>query len=588
MAAKVIHQNGLRIAVEGCGHGTLHSIYASIEQTCKTKGWDGVDLLIIGGDFQAVRNAYDLNCISMPAKYRAIGDFHEYYSGARKAPYLTLFVGGNHEASNYLWELYYGGWVAPNIYYMGAANVLRLGPLRIAGISGIWKGYNYKKLHHERLPYSQDDIKSIYHVRELDTRKLLQIRTQIDIGVSHDWPRGMEWKGNWKQLFRKKPLFEEDARTGNLGSVAAKNVLDRLRPAYWFSAHLHTKYAATVVHKEVAEMQADGAAPTQQSHGAKSEVVEPASKNEDEIDIDLDLDEDAEVKPAENVALAEVTNVEEIDLGLDMDQPEPGTQDRHIHEPDRMGTVNNSTEIPDSLRAQLPASFTNTTPSRRPTKPPAAPPRDIKNKTTKFLALDKCLPNRDFLQILDAEAISSPPDYSRQGPLRLEYDKEWLAITRVFANEAIVGDSSAAMHQDKGNEHYQPLIEQEEAWVEENLVRSGKMAVPEDFAITAPPYDPSLGQQVEGQPHEYSNPHTKAFCELLQIPNPFHAEEAEREARRAAGPGPEEARPGRGRGGFRGNRGRGGGGGGGRGRGGRGRGRGGSGFNSNRGRGGRW
>jgi lariat debranching enzyme len=25
------------------------------------------------------------------------------------APYPTLFIGGNHEACNYLWELYYGG-----------------------------------------------------------------------------------------------------------------------------------------------------------------------------------------------------------------------------------------------------------------------------------------------------------------------------------------------------------------------------------------------------------------------------------------------------------------------------------------------
>ena len=34
---------------------------------------------------------------------------------------MTIFVGGNHEASNYLQELPYGGWVAPNIYYLGYA-----------------------------------------------------------------------------------------------------------------------------------------------------------------------------------------------------------------------------------------------------------------------------------------------------------------------------------------------------------------------------------------------------------------------------------------------------------------------------------
>ena len=34
------------------GHGCLHDIYASVEKSAALKGWDGVDLLIIGGDFQ--------------------------------------------------------------------------------------------------------------------------------------------------------------------------------------------------------------------------------------------------------------------------------------------------------------------------------------------------------------------------------------------------------------------------------------------------------------------------------------------------------------------------------------------------------
>ena len=243
----------VRVAVEGCGHGTLKAIYASVQKSCEVKGWDGVDVLIIGGDFQAVRNSQDLNCMAVPMKYRDIGDFHEYYSGARTAPYLTIFVGGNHEASNHLWELYYGGWVAPNIYYLGAANVLRVGPLRIAGVSGIWKGYDYRKTHFERLPYNSSDVRSAFHVRELDVRKMLQIRSQVDIGLSHDWPDGVEWLGDHKWLFMKKDLFEADARAGTLGNKAARYVLDRLRPPYWFSAHLHVKYAAVVEHKKIAE-----------------------------------------------------------------------------------------------------------------------------------------------------------------------------------------------------------------------------------------------------------------------------------------------------------------------------------------------
>lgn len=64
-----------------------------------------IDLLIICGDFQAVRNMTDLQVMSCPPKYRELGDFHEYYSGARTAPVLTIFIGGNHEASSHNAEL---------------------------------------------------------------------------------------------------------------------------------------------------------------------------------------------------------------------------------------------------------------------------------------------------------------------------------------------------------------------------------------------------------------------------------------------------------------------------------------------------
>lgn len=46
-------------------------------------------------------------------------------------------LGSIHEASNHLWELYYGGWAALNIYYLGAAGVVSFDDLRIAGLSGI-------------------------------------------------------------------------------------------------------------------------------------------------------------------------------------------------------------------------------------------------------------------------------------------------------------------------------------------------------------------------------------------------------------------------------------------------------------------
>ncbi|EGR27941.1 pyridine nucleotide-disulfide oxidoreductase family protein, putative [Ichthyophthirius multifiliis] len=80
---------------------------------------------------------YSMKC---PEKYLKIGNFYQYYSGQKKAPYLTIFIGGNHEASNHSRELYFGGWVAPNIYYMGQSNIIILkkgqNQIRLGGISG--------------------------------------------------------------------------------------------------------------------------------------------------------------------------------------------------------------------------------------------------------------------------------------------------------------------------------------------------------------------------------------------------------------------------------------------------------------------
>lgn len=99
-----------------------------------------------------------------------------YYSGEKKAPVLTIFIGGNHEASNYLQEFPYGGWVAPNIYYLGYAGVVRFGGLRIGGLSGIYKGPDYLKGHYEKPPYTGESVRSVYHVRNLEVFRLKQVR----------------------------------------------------------------------------------------------------------------------------------------------------------------------------------------------------------------------------------------------------------------------------------------------------------------------------------------------------------------------------------------------------------------------------
>ena len=46
-----------------------------------------------------------------------------YYTGEKVAPLLTVVIGGNHEASNYLWEL----WATLRIFSMGVSHCFIIG-----------------------------------------------------------------------------------------------------------------------------------------------------------------------------------------------------------------------------------------------------------------------------------------------------------------------------------------------------------------------------------------------------------------------------------------------------------------------------
>jgi len=133
-----------QVAVEGCSHGSLQAIYDTVARYSSLKSTK-VDLLLLCGDFQALRSKHDFASIAVPPKYHSLGTFHQYYSGKQVAPLLTIVIGGNHEASNYQWELYHGGWLAKNIYYMGAAGSVLVDGLRIVGASGIYKDHDYGK-----------------------------------------------------------------------------------------------------------------------------------------------------------------------------------------------------------------------------------------------------------------------------------------------------------------------------------------------------------------------------------------------------------------------------------------------------------
>lgn len=238
------------IAVVGCTHGELNLIYSSLTKIEKENNLK-VDLLICCGDFQCIRTPSDNDSLNVPNKYkREINDFQDYYTGEKKAPVLTIFIGGNHEAMNVLKQLYYGGWVAPNIYFLGYSNVHNINNFRIASLSGIYKKYSFMKTYDECYPFNDTSKVSAYHIRKYEIEKLQLLEQNIDIMISHDWPNEIEKHGNVRKLLQKKKFFETEIQNNTLGNPYTKILLTKLKPQIWFAAHLHVKYAALYIHNE--------------------------------------------------------------------------------------------------------------------------------------------------------------------------------------------------------------------------------------------------------------------------------------------------------------------------------------------------
>ena len=57
----------------------------------------------------------------------------------------------------------------------GYANVVRVGGLRIGGMSGIFKGGDYHRGHHERPPYDPSTLRSCYHWRDLEAFRMKKV-----------------------------------------------------------------------------------------------------------------------------------------------------------------------------------------------------------------------------------------------------------------------------------------------------------------------------------------------------------------------------------------------------------------------------
>ncbi|GEQ69616.1 hypothetical protein JCM33374_g3289 [Metschnikowia sp. JCM 33374] len=343
----------VRVAVEGCCHGQLNKIYQSVPKNA--------ELLIICGDFQAIRNQQDLKSMNVPAKYREMGDFPDYYSGKKRAPIMTIFIGGNHESSSYMRELQYGGWVAPDIYYLGEYGTIWYKGMRISGLSGIHSYPSFVSAKSNNppvytLPYGNSAIRSIYHIKPKNFLKLL-LSGSSNIVLSHDWPKGIWDWGNKERLLKNKPFLKADMESGHFGSPLASQALEYLRPANWFSSHMHTFFDATVKHKDVEEKEekegeAEGLedindAKRRKTSGEAEATKEATKEDNNEISLDMDdMDDMSEMDNDQKIAgispKSPTKNNNEISLDMDEElEPEKSANQENLQIPPK--------EVPPSV-----------------------------------------------------------------------------------------------------------------------------------------------------------------------------------------------------------------------------------------------
>jgi hypothetical protein len=203
-----------------------------------------IGLILCVGDFQALRGEIDMRAMACPAKYQQVGDYPAYHVGEKSFPAEVVFIGGNHEAYNWLETIPTGGRLGPNCCYIGRWGVIERLGLRIGGLTG---NYSPRAYEAGRNPVNYDDLAVVASERRKKQStyftksevEALAEQGPIDLLLLHDWPGGLP------ELV--EPGTTDGTPRQGVGNSPARWLLEQLKPRWAFCGHMHQYFRGEIL-----------------------------------------------------------------------------------------------------------------------------------------------------------------------------------------------------------------------------------------------------------------------------------------------------------------------------------------------------